>query len=81
MSFQQLLEEGATGRKDHFVGLDALILTGQGDIGEVGVSSKISKGNLNQALEIIPLQAKLLVCHNLKLYFLLVNDFKRGQLS
>ena len=81
MSFQQLLEEGATGRKDHFVGLDALILTGQGDIGEVGVSSEFSKGHLYKALEIIPLQAKLLVCHNLKLYFLLVNDFKRGQLS
>ena len=47
MSYQQFLEEGATSRKNHFVGLDALILTGQGDIGEVIVSSEFSKGHLN----------------------------------
>ena len=40
MSFQQFLEKGATRRKNDFVGLDALILTGQGDIGEVNVSPK-----------------------------------------
>ena len=81
MSFRQFLEEGTASRVNHFLGLDALILTGQGDIGEVGVSSEISKGHLYKALEIIPLQAKLLVCHNLKLYYFLVYDFKREQLS
>ena len=64
MSFEQLLEEGTASRQNHFVGLDALIFAGQGDIGEVGVSSEISKRHLNQALEIIPLQAKLFVCHD-----------------
>ena len=55
MSFQQLLEKGTTGRKNHFEGHDALILTGQGDISEVGVSSQISKGHFYKVLEIIPL--------------------------
>ena len=55
MSFQQFLEEGTTSRENHFVGLDALILTGQGDISEVGVSSQISKGHFYKVLEIIPL--------------------------
>ena len=64
MSFQQFLEEGATGRKDHFVGLDALILTGQGDISKVIVSSEFSEGDLHYVLEIIPLQAKLFGCHD-----------------
>ena len=64
MSFQQLLEEGATGRKDHFVGLDALILTGQGDISKVIVNSEFSEGNLHYVLEIIPLQAKLFGGHD-----------------
>ena len=81
MSFQQLLKEGTASRKNHFVGVDTLIFTGQGDIGEVGVSSEISKGHLYKALEIIPLQAKLLVCHVLKLYLFLVNDFKMEQLT
>ena len=66
MSFQQLLEEGTTSRENYFVGLDALILTGQGDIGEVGVSSKISKRHLYKALEIIPFQAKFFVRHVLR---------------
>ena len=66
MSFQQLLEERARSRKNHFMGLDNLILTGQGDIGEVGVSSKISKRHLYKALEIIPFQANFSVCHVLR---------------
>ena len=64
MSFEQLLEEGATSRKNHFVGFDALILTGQGDISKVIVSSEFSEGYLHYVLEIIPLQAKLFGCHD-----------------
>ena len=68
MNFQQLLEEGTTSRKNNFVGLNALILSGQGDISEVFVSSEFSKGHLYYALEIIPLQAKLFVCHDRRLF-------------
>ena len=64
MSFQQFLEKGAARRKNQLVGLDALILTGQGDIGEVGVSSEFSKGHFHKVLEIIPIQAKLFVWHD-----------------
>ena len=63
MSFQQLLEEGTASRQNHFVGLDALIFTGKGDIGEVGVSSQFFKGHFHKVLEIIPIQAKTFVCH------------------
>ena len=63
MSFQQFLEEGTTSRENHFVGLDALILTGEGDISEVGVSSQFFKGHFHKVLEIIPIQAKTFVCH------------------
>ena len=54
MSFQQLFEEGAASRKDHFVELYALIFTGQGDIGEVSVSPQFFKRRLHKVLEIIP---------------------------
>ena len=64
MSFQQLLEEGTTSRENHFVGLDALILTGQGDISEVGVSSELSKRHFHKVLEIVPIQAKLFILHD-----------------
>ena len=64
MSFKQLLEEGTTSRKNHFVGLDALILASQGDISKVIVSSEFSEGDLHYVLEIIPLQAKLFGCHD-----------------
>ena len=64
MSFQQLLEEWATSRKNHFVGFDALIFAGQGDISEVCVISQFCKGRLQYILEIIPLQAKLLIGHD-----------------
>ena len=50
MSFRQFLEEGTASRVNHFVGLYALILTGQGDIGEVVVSSEFYEGHLNLAL-------------------------------
>ena len=63
MSFEQLLEEGTASRQNHFVGLDALIFTGKGDIGEVRVSSQFFKGHFHKVLEIIPIQAKTFVCH------------------
>ena len=42
------------------MGLDALILRGQSDIGEVIVSSEFSEGHLRQILDIIPFQTKFL---------------------
>ena len=60
------------------MGLDALILTGQGDIGEVGVSSEFSKGHFHKVLEIIPIQAKTFVCHDLKtsLFFKMTHELE-----
>ena len=63
MKFQQLFEEWATSREDNFVSLDALIFTGQGDISEVSVIPQLCKRPLHKLLEIIPLQAKLLIRH------------------
>ena len=46
----------------------------QGDIGEVIVSSKISKGQLHKVLEIIPFQAQLFVRHSWSSEFNQCND-------
>ena len=71
MCLQQLLKNRAARRKNHFVSLDTLIFTGQGHISEVIVIPQFLKRCLSLVLEIIPLQAKLLICH----------DFKNSRLS
>ena len=63
MSFEQLFEEWTACREDHLVSLDTLILTGQGDISEVAVTSEFSKRILQIGLEIIPLKTQFFILH------------------
>ena len=63
MTFQKPFEEWAACREDRFVGFDTFILTRQGDIAEVTVTSQISKRCLHNILEIVPLQTQLLIFH------------------
>ena len=59
------LEEGAAGRKDHLVAVHLPILTCQGDISKVLVLPQIAEGSLDILLEIVPFQAKFVVCIHL----------------
>ena len=63
MVFQKPFEEGTASRENHFVSFDALILAGQGDIGEVVVASQFTERCLHNILKVIPLQAQLFICH------------------
>ena len=69
MSFEQLFEERTACRENRLVSLDSLILTGQGDIGEVAVTSEFSERILQICLEIVPLQTQFFILHTL--YFVL----------
>ena len=64
MSFQKPFEEWTASWENHIVNFDALIFTSQGDISEVTVTSQFSKRCLDDILEIIPFQTKLLTCHD-----------------
>ena len=50
-------------REDDFVRLDLLsAVTGEGDVHKLGLVSQVCEGCLDALLEVIPLQAKLLIC-------------------
>ena len=65
MTCQQSSEEWATSREDHFVSFDTLILTSQGDITEVSVILELSNRGFQNVLKVVPLQAQLLIRHDL----------------
>ena len=66
---QEVGEEGAGGDEDHLVGVYLLtILAGQGHISEVFVLLQFLKRRFDVVMEIVPLQAQLLIMTTLHLH-------------
>ena len=75
LSPQDLPEERGAGGEDDLVGRDLLVrVAGQGHVEEIGVIFQFSECSTNVLFKIIPLQAKLFICHFLYAIFCVPNE-------
>ena len=60
---KKVSEGNGASREDDFVRLDLLsAITGEGDVHKLGLVPQVCEGCLDALLEVVPLQAELLVC-------------------
>ena len=56
-------EEGGAGREDHFMRLDLVVVTGEGDVEKVFILAEFAEGAGDVRLEVVPTKTELLGRH------------------